>query len=237
MTDSPKRDTLISKRENQAMFNAIAHRYDLMNRLISLGRDAHWRRLAIDELRPRPHGRYLDVGSGTGDLAIDVEYRAPGSTVTGLDPSLGMLHIGSQKVSGSGKGIRFVAGDAMYLPFGDARFDGVILGFCIRNVEDRTAAVAEFHRVLKPGGRLVILELTVPTNPVFSLGHLIYTSTIIPLIANILTQKGAYNYLVKSVRAFPRAQHFLEKMISVGFVRGHMVPLMLGSVTIFVCEK
>ena len=219
------------------MFDDIAQRYDLMNRLISLGRDTHWRRRAIDQLHPRSGGRYLDVGSGTGDLAIDIECRTPGAAVIGLDPSLGMIRVGKGKVGKREKNIRFVGGDAMFLPFSDAGFDGVILGFCIRNVEDRMAAVTEFYRVLKPEGRLVILELTVPANPLFSLGHRLYTSTLIPLTAHLLAQKGAYDYLVESVRAFPAPDEFLSNMLSIGFTKGRAIPLMLGSVTVFVCEK
>ena len=240
MTDTAsRRDTLISKRENRRMFDAIARRYDLMNKIISLGCDRRWRQRAIDALGCVPGGRYLDVGSGTGDLAIDIVSREQRARVVGLDPSIGMLAIGREKIAASklSPTVTFTAGDAMFLPFKDDSMDGIILGFCIRNVEDRIAAVREFSRVLKPGGRLVILELTVPENPFFSLGHRIYTSTAIPAISYLLTQKGAYDYLVKSVRAFPKAGDFLSEMKKVGFGSGEAIPLLLGSVTIFVLAK
>ncbi len=240
MTDSiaPK-DTLISKHENREMFDTIAHRYDLMNRIISLGMDTRWRKRAIAELCLSSEGRYLDVGSGTGDLALDILEWAPDASVLGLDPATRMLALGRDKIAKQRRmgSIRFVAGDAMFLPFSSDSFDGVILGFCIRNVENRMAAVREFHRVLKPGGRLVILELTVPPHPLGAFGHRIYTGLVIPLVSYLLTRKGAYDYLVKSVRAFPRAADFLESMMSCGFCRGRAIPLMMGSVTIFVCEK
>jgi demethylmenaquinone methyltransferase / 2-methoxy-6-polyprenyl-1,4-benzoquinol methylase len=235
----PNRDTLISKSENRMMFDAIARKYDLMNRIISLGRDAAWRKKAIEALSLTPFARVLDVGSGTGDLAIDIVRTAPQVEVVGLDPAVGMLTVGREKMRrvASDKPVSIVVGDAMTLPFSDEVFDGVVLGFCIRNVEDRLAAVREFRRVLKPSGRLVILELTVPKNPLLSFGHLLYTGSVIPLVSFVVTKKGAYDYLVKSVRAFPKADAFLSAMTAVGFRRGSAMSLMLGSVTLFVLEK
>lgn len=235
----PKRDTLIAASDNQAMFNRIAKRYDLMNKIISMGLDKKWRKRAIQTLGPERDGRYLDVGAGTGDLLIEIAETASGAIGNGIDPAREMMAIGRRKTIDAGldQRISFQSGDAMRLPYRDDVFDGVILGFCIRNVEDRMRALAEFLRVLRPAGRLVILELTVPSNGISKWGHRIFTSTVVPVAARLLSLHTAYAYLIKSVRAFPPRAIFEEMMRETGFegVRGE--PLTMGAVTVFSGRK
>ncbi len=221
------------------MFDRIAKRYDLMNRLISLGLDRSWRRRTLRTLAPRPGGRYLDIGAGTGDLSLGVLGYEPAATVVGLDPARGMLFLGREKAIQAGVEDRvdFVVGDAQMLPFSDASFDGVVLGFCIRNVERRQQALDEMHRVLVPGGQLVILELALPQRGAFRLLHRIHTGTAIPLAARLLSLSSAYEYLVKSVRAFPPPHEFMDQVRAAGFADTEYIPLTLGSVTIFTGQK
>jgi demethylmenaquinone methyltransferase/2-methoxy-6-polyprenyl-1,4-benzoquinol methylase len=230
-----KRDTLISAGENREMFDRIAGRYDLMNKVISLGLDKGWRRRAIRILSPEPNGRYLDVGAGTGDLMLEIARTAPGVFGVGLDPAKEMMAIGKDKVKSAGQNRRifFCAGNAMTLPFGEAAFDGVILGFCIRNVEHRKSALAEFHRVLKPGKKLVILELTAPRGKTARLLHGAFTNTVVPAAAFLLSLGSAYRYLTDSVSAFPPSDVFEQMIQDAGFRDTGQVRLTMGAVTIF----
>ncbi len=218
------------------MFDRIARRYDAMNKVISMGLDRGWRRRAIDRLAPTPGGRYLDVGTGTGDLLLEIVRRVSGAVGVGIDPASEMLARGREKVRAAGLDgrITFQTGDAMALPFDDRSFDGIILGFCIRNVEDRRKALDEFRRVLTPGARVVILELTEPSHPAVRLGHRLYTGTVVPAAAALLSLRSAYTYLVDSVRAFPSPSVFEEVMRAVGFHDVDSEPLTLGTVTLFV---
>lgn len=233
------RDTLISRDENQAMFDRIAKRYDLMNRLISLGLDRSWRRRALRTLAPRPGGRYLDLGAGTGDLSLGILASEPAAKVVGLDPAREMLAIGREKgiQRGVDGRVTFVVGDAQQLPFSDSRFDGIVLGFCIRNVEQRQRALEEIHRVLTPGGALVMLELTEPQHPVSRWLHRVHTGTVIPAAAHLLSLSSAYEYLVKSVRAFPTPDEFTIQIRAAGFADAAHVTLTLGTVTLFSGRK
>ena len=234
-----KRDTLISREENLAMFDDIAKRYDLMNRVISLGLDRSWRKTAVQSLAPTDDGHYLDIGCGTADLGLDILKVAPAARIVGIDPSLGMLKAGLRKVQDRAceEKISLTVGDATRLPFRDASFDGIILGFVIRNVEDRLAALKEMHRVLNPGGRLVILELGVPANRALRLFFHLHTHTLVPLSAKLFTEKGAYDYLIRSVEVFPPPQAFLEFMDAAGFVRTASTPLTFGAVNLFTGER
>ena len=233
------RDTLIAKDENQAMFDEIARRYDLMNRLISLGLDKSWRKKAIQTLGPKADGLYLDIGAGTGDLSYGLAKAQPTAKVIGLDPSFGMLTFGKKKARDAAieDRVTFTMGDAMALPFSDNRFDGVILGFCIRNVENRAGALGEMQRVLKPGGRLTILELTTPEHGLQALLHKIHTTTTIPAAARLLSLSRAYSYLVRSVRAFPVSSEFDGQVQAAGFVATSFTPLTFGTATIFTGVK
>lgn len=233
------RDTLISREENLAMFNDIAGRYDLMNKVISFGQDRGWRKTAVRALAPKAGGRYLDIGCGTADLALDILKAAPDALVTGIDPSAGMLGVGKNKVriKKVDKQVTLSIGDAVRLPFADNVFDGIILGFVIRNVEQRNTALKEMYRVIRPSGRLVILELGVPKNAAVKPFFHFHTRTLVPLCAKLFTEKGAYDYLIRSVEAFPPPDAFLQSIRAAGFTETKASPLTFGAVNLFYGEK
>lgn len=239
MTDDC-RDSLMAPDDNRRMFDAIARRYDLMNAVLSLGLDRLWRRRAVGALAPRPGGRYLDIGCGTGDVGIEILRQCGGASVIGLDPAERMLDIARAKVAAAGlaRAITLRAGDAADLPFDDGQFAGVVTAFCIRNVADRLRAVTEMHRVLAPGGRVVILELSVPSNPLLAAGHRLYNRCLVPLAGRIIARsRGAYQYLVDSVADFPRAPEVLATLARAGFDDPCGCPIHGGIVTIFTAER
>ena len=171
--DERNRDTITTPDENREMFDDIAAEYDTMNSLISLGLDWRWRAKAVDCLEVFQGGRYLDIGTGTADLCLAIAARAGDTEIIGIDPSEQMLAVGEQKVNRAGltHRISLRPGDATALEFNDRVFDGIITGFCIRNVARRQRALEEMHRVLKTGAKTVILELTTPGSKVMVAGQ------------------------------------------------------------------
>ncbi len=193
MTESPdQRDSLISADDNRQMFDRIARRYDLMNGLMSGGLDRRWRRKAVKLLTPRSGGRYLDVGCGTGDLAMEILRQCPAAEVIGIDPAEEMLAIAKAKIARKGIADRasFQPGDAESLDFADGELAGVISAFCLRNIAHRAKALAEMRRVIAPGGRAVILELTTPTNPIVRAGHWLHTRCFVPVAGRCVARGG-----------------------------------------------
>ena len=228
------RDTLTTADENRRMFDGIAGRYDLLNRVLSLGQDRRWRRRAVGELAPQAGERYLDVGCGTGDVALEVLRQCPDARVTGLDPSRGMLALAQRKAGGA---VGYVVGDALALPFADGVFAGVAMAFCFRNVVDRLGAAQEMRRVTAPGGRVVVLELTVPEKRLARFGHRFYNRWLVPLVGRLLAgRRGAYQYLADSIEAFPKAADIAELLAEAGLQRVRHVPMTAGAVTLFVGE-
>jgi len=150
------------------MFDRIAGRYDLLNRLMSFGLDRRWRRRAVQLLEPSGANSYLDLGCGTGDISLEILRQAPESDVVGVDPAEKMLRIAQTRISKANmhNRVNLVVGDALSLEFGDNSFAGIASAFCIRNITDRRKALAEMNRTLSPGGRLVLLELTATDNPI-----------------------------------------------------------------------
>ena len=182
-------DALLTADENRRMFEAIVPRYDLLNRVLSLGMDRGWRRRAVRALGPVPGGRYLDVGCGTGVLCIEILRQAPACSVLGIDPAGAMLEFARKKVDSldlAGE-VRFEPGDVCALEHDENAFEGVISAFCIRNLTDRATAFREMRRVTKPGGTIVALELSRPRNPFLRLCHRAYNRTIVPLIGKLLS--------------------------------------------------
>jgi demethylmenaquinone methyltransferase/2-methoxy-6-polyprenyl-1,4-benzoquinol methylase len=195
----------------RGMFDRIAPVYDVMNRVMTAGLDRSWRRLAVEEV-VQPGFRVLDACCGTGDLAIAAERE--GGIVTGLDFSPAMLERAQRKSDT----VTWVEGDVLALPFADGSFDAATVGFGVRNVADLEAGVVELARVLRPGGRLAILEITRPRGvlrPFFSL----WFDRVVPLLGKVLPGGKAYTYLPASVRRFPDAEQLAALLERNGFER------------------
>lgn len=194
-----------------AMFDRIAARYDLMNRLMTLGIDRSWRRRAIAALQLAPGALVLDLACGTGDLAAAAA--AAGAKVIGVDFSAGML----KKAGARRLGCPLIRADALDLPLLGASCDAVVSGFALRNFADLAAAFAQCARVLKPGGAIVLLELDRPSHPMLRLGHSWYVHGIVPLLGRLFAERAAYAYLPDSLARLPAPSRMLEMLRAAGF--------------------
>ncbi|MEU4427729.1 demethylmenaquinone methyltransferase [Actinoplanes sp. NPDC024001] len=200
--------------EIAAMFDGVAERYDVTNRVISFGRDRGWRRLTRQALGLRPGERVLDVGAGTG--VSTEELARSGAYAVGVDLSVGMLRAGRR----AGQAVPLLAGDALRLPFPDASFDAVTISFALRNVVDVDAALREFARVTRPGGRLVVCECSRPVNPVFRAVYLSGVLRAMPVLARwVASNPEAYVYLVESIRAWPGQEELAARLAAAGWRR------------------
>ncbi len=218
------------------MFDNIADRYDLLNRLISLGIDQSWRRRTVSALQLPAAAQVLDLATGTGDLAIMIAEMQPDAEVTGLDPSVGMLGVGHKKVQkfGLNERVRLIEGDAQALPFGNDSFDGTTIAFGIRNVVDRLQGLREMARVTRPGGRVAILELSEPRGGVMGQLARFHVHTVVPWMGALLSGKKEYRYLQKSIAAFPPADQFAAMMKEAGLEVDQVVPLTFGVAHLYV---
>ena len=199
----------------RSMFDAIAPRYDLLNRLLTFGMDIRWRRRAVRELGLPAESRVFDLACGTGDLCRDLE--SAGYRAVGFDLSAGMLRA-AQKYRDSGKlNTPMVLGDALRLPVPPQSADGITCGFALRNVVDLDGLFAELARVVRPGGRVSLLEVAEPSNPIMRLGHSVYFGRVIPLIGGLLSDRTAYEYLPKSVAYMPPTEEMLGTLAGRGF--------------------
>ncbi len=220
------------------MFDEIADAYDVTNRVLSLRRDVAWRRrlTALLPDGPKPP-RLLDLATGTCDVLIAAHRAgraAPGSV--GADFSAGMLRAGAKKLDRAGLGgaLRLVQADATRLGFADARFDAVTIAFGIRNVLDVEAALREMCRVLRPGGRAVILEFSMPGNALLRAAYLLYFRHVLPRLGGLVSGKpAAYRYLNQSVESFPYGRAFCERMEQAGFAGVTARPLSFGIATLY----
>lgn len=220
------------------MFDSIAGRYDLNNRLHSFGRDQSWRRSAVAMAEVGPMDRVLDVACGTGDLTLALARKKPAS-ILGVDFSSEMLAVAhrkgaSVKLADLTPTPEFKQGDAMNLELDDASCTVVTIAFGIRNVLDPARAIAEFHRVLAPGGRLVILEFSQPSNRLVRFGSDLYNKRIMPLTATLLSgdRSGAYRYLPRSMETFASAEELACVMADCGFQDTRHQPLTFGVCTL-----
>jgi demethylmenaquinone methyltransferase/2-methoxy-6-polyprenyl-1,4-benzoquinol methylase len=220
------------------MFDGIAERYDLVNRVISLGIDMRWRRRAVRALALRNGARVLDVATGTADLAILCARSEPSAAVIGIDPSERMLEIGRDKVArhGLSSRIELRAGDAESLPFEDASFDAVSIAFGIRNVPDRDRALGEMARVTRPGGRVVVLELSEPPPGLFGPIARFHMHTLVPYVGGLISGAAEYKYLIRSIAAFPPAAEFEKKIENAGLSLLETDPLTFGVCHLYVAE-
>ena len=240
---SPIGDALIPSDENRRMFDRIARRYDLLNGLMSLGMHRIWRRQAVKSLCAKGFARgqpkFLDIGCGTGDLAIAVLHKEASAQVTGIDLSVPMIEIADRKTRMAGLQSRatYLTGNATALAFGDHFFEGIVSAFCLRNINHRSKAFSEMLRVLRPGGTVVILELTKPAAILPRLLHQFYTRRVIPLLGALLSQGSAYRYLADSIEHFPPPNTIVSEMSNAGFTQARFIPLTGGFVSLFTAQS
>ena len=223
------------------MFNDIAPSYDRLNHLMSLGIDNIWRKKALKEIVDGTQQQILDVACGTGDSTIAIaKAMEPGGRVTGIDISAGMMEPLMRKAAHEGvhDRIKLLQADALQMPFEADSFHRVTCAFGIRNFEDRKKGLAEFLRVLKPGGRAVILELGIPDKPFIKTLYDIYFRHILPLIGGLISgNRAAYRYLPESVYAFPRPEAFCAMMERAGFHNVRHRNFTFGLCRLFIGEK
>jgi demethylmenaquinone methyltransferase / 2-methoxy-6-polyprenyl-1,4-benzoquinol methylase len=222
------------------MFDAIAPRYDLLNHVLSAGMDRGWRERAIDAIELPEAARVLDLCTGTGDLALAAIARRGNASVVGVDFAAEMLRLALTKVRNAslhGR-ISLVRGDAARIPVGDSTCDAATIGFGIRNVAEPERALAEIVRVLKPGGRLAILEFGQPRIPGIRTLYAWYFRYMLPLVGRLISKhQSAYSYLPASVGTFPPPAEFAKTLAATGFSHVQAVPLTFGIVYLFVAQK
>ena len=220
------------------MFDGIAGTYDLLNHLLSAGVDIVWRRRTIDGLGIQPGWLILDLATGTGDLAFEAFARHPSARIVGADLSIPMMSIGKKKEA-RGKGVvRFVCGDAERLPFGSQTFDAISIGFGVRNFSRLDVGLKEMYRVLRPGGKLAVLEFSKPKAVLMRSLYLFYFRNVLPLIGRIVSRDPqAYRYLYESVMLFPEGEEFQRRMETSGFKNSNVSRLSLGIANIYLAER
>ena len=236
MINGSPSNTAIHSDGSGSMFNQIAERYDVMNRLISFGLDKSWRRLLLAELGALKSGdQVLDVATGTADVALAICDHAPGVHVTGLDPSEGMLGVGRRKVLEARRSeeVDLVLGDARNMPFKDSRFAASCISFGIRNVPDRRQGLSEMVRTTRPGGKVVVLELSEPRKGLLAPLARFHIHHVVPNLGAILSGAAEYRYLQKSIEAFPPPEQFGEMMASCGLTNIKVQKLTLGTAHLY----
>ncbi len=224
----------------QQMFGAIAPRYDFLNRLLSFGIDRRWRTKAVRLLKYREGSRILDVATGTGDVALEIALKTPDSVrITGADFCKEMIDLGIVKVAASpyANRIELKVAPCEDLPFANDTFDSITIAFGIRNVVDRKLGLAEMWRVLRPGGRMIILEFSTPSSLLFRQVYYFYFRQLLPIVGGIFSRYNAYRYLPDSVLEFPSQEEFSRMIADAGFRNIHLHELTFGIATIYVGEK
>jgi demethylmenaquinone methyltransferase/2-methoxy-6-polyprenyl-1,4-benzoquinol methylase len=200
------------------MFDRVAGRYDALNSVMTAGLHHRWRQRAAERAELSPGDSALDVCCGTGDMALELAGRvSPGGHVVGCDFSEPMLDLAREKARDRGaEAVRFEWADALSLPYDAGRFDAVTVGFGVRNLADLDRGLREMTRVLRPGGRLVVLEITQPTRPPLSVFYSLWFDRIVPLLGTFSSDSEAYSYLPESVRSFPAPGRLAEMMDAAG---------------------
>lgn len=223
------------KEEVAAMFNNIAPRYDLLNHVLSLGIDKIWRKKAVSYFKNNPPAHLLDIATGTADFAITALRINPGK-ITGVDISEGMLEMGRKKISEKGlqDKIELLYGDSEQLPFPEKTFDAAMVAFGVRNFGDLDKGLKDIHRVLKPGGKVVILEFSSPKAFPVKQFYWFYFRYVLPVIGKMVSRdSAAYTYLPESVKVFPDGDVFLERLKQAGFHQTTQKQLTFGIASIY----
>ncbi len=239
MNEHSQLPTRTKPEEIRNMFDSIAPTYDRLNHLLSFGLDILWRRKAIRLLEEKRGRAILDIATGSGDLALDSLKLQPNMLVAS-DFAFNMLQVFRKKVKQRNvcQAPLFVSCDALHLPFKPETFDATMVAFGIRNFADRLQSLKEMHRVLKPNGISLILELTSPTAPVVKQGYTFYSKGILPLIGKIISRhNSAYQYLPTSISNFPEQEEFASQMKQAGFSEVTIHLLTFGVATIFIGRK
>ena len=218
----------------RGMFDRIAGRYDLLNRIISGGQDMKWRRLAVEAAELPPAGKLLDIATGTGDIAFEALKQAPRSQAVGADFALGMMRVGRRRAP-YGARVEWTGADALALPFADETFDAVASGYLMRNVIDIPRALAEQWRVLKPGGRIVILDTSPPPENMLKPLILLHLKIGVPLMGRVIGGNAAgdaYRYLPESTQAFKTPEELMTLVEAAGFGDAQFRRLMFGAMAL-----
>jgi demethylmenaquinone methyltransferase/2-methoxy-6-polyprenyl-1,4-benzoquinol methylase len=230
-----------SKKEQVAeMFDNISRKYDFLNHFLSFGIDHYWRRKTISILKNESPQLILDVATGTGDLAFSAHKRLKPKKIIGLDISKGMLDVGRIKIKKKNleDSLEFIYGDSENIPFEDNYFDAVMVSFGVRNFEDLNAGLKEIHRVLKPSGRLLVLEFSKPKKFPIKQSYYLYSNFILPFFGKLISKdKSAYTYLPESVAAFPEGEDFLGQLSKVSFKDSFHKQLSGGIASIYSAKK
>ena len=237
----PDGSSKLNKKQQVAeMFNSIAFRYDFLNRFLSAGIDIQWRKKAIAQLKALQPQMVLDVATGTADVALMTHDILKPAKIIGIDISEGMLSLGREKIAKKGLSntIELFTGDSEKINYPDCTFDAVTVAFGVRNFENLEAGLAEMLRVLKPGGKLVILEFSRPKQVGFKSLYSLYMNIVAPSVGKMFSKnKGAYAYLNESVQAFPERENLVTIMKQVGYQQTYFKPLSLGICCIYCGSK
>ena len=220
------------------LFDRIAGTYDGLNHLLSLNIDRRWRRRAVKMLQPAEN--VLDVAIGTADLTIELLRRQKAQRITGIDLSRQMMAIGEKKVAkrGYSQCVQFNYGSAQQMPYAGEVFDAVTCAYGVRNFANMDEGLSEMYRVLRPGGELMILEFSYPTNPFIRWAYDLYFTHILPFVGNLFSRdRSAYNYLNRSVKNFPHGEAFAGHLRAAGFADIQIKPLTFGITTIYYARK
>lgn len=233
-------DSRCKHEQVRQMFDSIAPAYDLMNRLMTFGLDRVWTRRAVKSAVSHSPGSILDVATGTADIALRLSEKVPDAQITGIDLSEGMLAIGRRKVEESGKSqsITLQQADCLALPFADDTFDAVTVAYGVRNFDNLLAGYREMHRVIRPGGKITVVELATPTSPIVKPLYRLYTGSIIPVVGRLLSKDvSAYSYLPRSIAAVPQRSEMTELMAQAGFTDCSFRTFTLGVCGLYTAHK
>jgi demethylmenaquinone methyltransferase/2-methoxy-6-polyprenyl-1,4-benzoquinol methylase len=236
----PYKDSDLGKKEQVAkMFDTISNEYDGLNRVISFGIDIKWRKKVVNIVKATNPSSILDIATGTGDLAINLT-ETSATKIIGLDISEGMLQVGRKKIEKLklNNTIEMVYGDSENIPFENNSFDAITVAFGVRNFEDLEKGLSEIFRVLKPGGKFVVLETSIPTKAPFKQGYTFYSTKILPIIGKVFSKdKVAYKYLSDSAASFPYGEAFNNILQKIGFIDVKCKPQTFGVASIYIAKK